>query len=340
MRGQSLGSWLSIGGVTVPGRVWLAPMTGVSDLAFRRTATNLGASYVATEMVACEQFARGCPDVVQKTAVGDGMPLMVVQLVGREPRWIAEAARPAARAGAHIIDLNFGCPAKEVTGHLSGSALMRDPELAESLVRAAVEAVDVPVTVKMRLGWDDQSRNAPDVAARVQRAGAQAVTVHGRTRNQFYGGRADWTAVREVKNAVNVPVLVNGDIVDVATAREAMRESGADGVMIGRGAIGRPWIARQIEAALAGGTADEPGPPERLRIVTEHLRESVRLGGEVHGLRRFRKHLAAYLDAAPGPSTPPERRQLRSRLCRIESVRALIDELSAVWSGDTMRLAA
>src|SRR4051794_4327522 len=167
---------LALRDVTVGGKAWIAPMTGVSDLPFRRAASRLGASYVATEMVACAEFSRGRPDVVRRAAVGEGLPLMVVQLVGREPRHVAEGARLAARAGAQIVDLNFGCPAKEVTGALSGSALMRDPELAASLMTAAVEAVDVPVTVKMRLGWDDASRNAPEIAARAEALGVQAVT--------------------------------------------------------------------------------------------------------------------------------------------------------------------
>jgi tRNA-dihydrouridine synthase B len=244
---------LKIGKVEVLGRVWIAPMTGVSDLPFRETATRLGASYVATEMVACAEFARGRPDVVRRAAVGEGLPLMVVQLVGRDPELMARGARLAAEAGAQIIDLNFGCPSKEVTaGAASGSALMREPDLAEALVAAAVGAVDVPVTVKMRLGWDDGSLNAADIATRAVKAGAQAITVHGRTRCQFYKGVADWSQVAQVKAAVGVPVLVNGDIIDAETARRALDESGADGVMIGRGVYGRPWIARSIEAALDG----------------------------------------------------------------------------------------
>src|SRR5262245_13834965 len=172
---------LDIGGVRVGGRAWIAPMTGVSDLPFRRAASRQGAAYVATEMVACAEFAKGRPDVVRRAAVGEGLPLMVVQLVGRDPHLVAEGARLAARAGAQLIDLNVGCPTKEVTGAAAGSALMREPELAARLVAAAVEAVDVPVTVKMRLGWDDASRNAPEIAARAEALGAKAVTVHGRT---------------------------------------------------------------------------------------------------------------------------------------------------------------
>src|SRR6476646_8946202 len=186
---------LAVGSVDVGGRVWIAPMTGVSDLPFRRAASRLGAAYVATEMVACGAFAHGRPDVVRRAAVGDGLPLMVIQLVGREPHWIARGAAIAEAAGAQIIDLNMGCPAKEVTGALSGSALMRDLDLAERLIGAAVEASAVPVTLKMRLGWDAHSINAPDLAVRAERLGVHAVTVHGRTRCQFYKGAADWSAI-------------------------------------------------------------------------------------------------------------------------------------------------
>jgi tRNA-dihydrouridine synthase B len=287
---------LTIGSVAVPGRVWIAPMTGVSDLPFRRAASRLGAAYVATEMVACAEFARGRPDVLRRAAVGDGLPLMVVQLIGHEPGAVAEGAR-----------------------------------------------LDVPVTVKIRLGWDDLSRNAPDFARRCVAAGARAVTVHGRTRCQFYKGTADWSAVRAVKDAVGVPVIVNGDIVDGASAREALERSGADGVMIGRGVTGKPWIAAAIEAALdrpdADGTAGPDGA-DRLAVALQHFHETLAFYGDPHGLRVFRKHLAAYIEAAPWPAAAEDRREARRVLCQTDSPAEVEAGLAALWTGRVNRLAA
>lgn len=325
---------LQIGDVRVPGRVLAAPMTGVTDLPFRRLISRLGGAYVATEMVASAELARGRPDAVRRAAVGEGLPLMVVQLVGRDPDWIARGARMAEAAGAHIVDLNMGCPAKEVTGALSGSALMRDLDLAEHLIRAAVDAVDRPVTLKMRLGWDEASQNAPELAWRAERAGVRAITVHGRTRSQFYSGVADWTAVSRVRAATGLPLIVNGDIVCAATARQALSEARADAVMIGRGVYGRPWILAALEAAVAGGAAIvEPDPEERLEIVIGHLGEALAFYGEPIGLKVFRKHLGWYVQAAPWPGDAAARREAKARLCRLETAAAVERELSALWRG-------
>jgi nifR3 family TIM-barrel protein len=323
---------LTIGDMRVPGRVLIAPMTGVTDLPFRRAASKLGAAYVATEMVACAELARGRPDVVRRAAVGDGLPLTVIQLVGRSEEWLAAGAKMAERAGAHIVDLNFGCPAKEVTGALSGSALMRDLDQAERLIAAAVNATSRPVTLKMRLGWDDASRNAPDLAARAEAAGVAAITVHGRTRQQFYKGVADWDAIAEVKAATSLPVIVNGDIGCLATARAALRRSGADGLMLGRGVYGRPWLAAQLERGLADEAAnEEPGREDRLGLVIDHYRDTLRFHGDRIGSKMFRKHLGWYVEQAPWPACARARRDAKARLCRLESPADVEAGLSELW---------
>ena len=324
---------MQIGDVRIDGRVLMAPMTGITDLPFRVLASKLGAAYVATEMVASAELARGRPDVVRRAAVGGGLPLTVIQLVGGDPAVMAEGARMAERAGADIIDLNFGCPAKEVTGAACGSALMRTPERAAAIMDAVVSAVSRPVTVKMRLGWDENSHNAADLAQRAQDLGVAAVTVHGRTRKQFYTGVADWEAVAEVKQAVTIPVIVNGDIITAEQAREALTQSGADALMLGRGVYGRPWLAAHLERALADGTQlREPDREERLAIVIEHLRGSVAFYGMPLGLKMFRKHLGWYIEQAPWPDDPLERRTAKARLCRLETPGEVEQALSELWA--------
>jgi tRNA-dihydrouridine synthase B len=326
---------LSIAGIPIASRVLLAPMSGVSDLPFRRAASRLGAAYVATEMVACETLAQGRADVVRRAARSDDIPLTVIQLVGRETHWLARGAAIAEESGADIIDINMGCPAREVTGGLSGSALMRDLDQAERLIAATVSATSRPVTLKMRLGWDCASMNAPELAARAEAAGVRAITVHGRTRQQFFKGASDWRAVAAVKAATRLPVIVNGDIVDAATAREALAQSNADAVMIGRAALGKPWIARAVASALhSGGELAEPDLDARLPIILDHFRHSLAFYGDRLGLKTFRKHLARYIEDASLAMSSASRRAAKARLCALNDPSAVERELIALWQAN------
>lgn len=275
-------------------------MSGVTDLPFREIAWRWGAGLVVTEMIASRELvlSRG-ESWARLKRVGLG-PHMV-QLAGREPRWMAEAARIAADNGADIVDINMGCPAKKVTGGYSGSALMRDPDLALSLIEETVKAVDVPVTLKMRLGWDENSINAPQIARQAQDAGVQLVTIHGRTRMQFYEGTADWDAIHRVREAITVPLIANGDVCSLGDAREILARSGADAVMIGRGAQGRPWHA----GVLAGQAG--PTHAEQLGIVEEHYRAMLDFYGHEAGLRHARKHLGWYLQRLAPQATGEEK---------------------------------
>lgn len=283
---------------------------------------------MVSEMVASEEVMRARPVARARAELGLGAARTSVQIAGREAHWMAEAARYCAGQGARIIDINLGCPAKKVTNGLSGSALMRDPDHALRLIEAVATAVDVPVTVKMRLGWDATLMNAPEIAARAERAGVRMVVVHGRTRCQFYEGHADWAAIRRVKDAVSIPVVANGDIGSPDDARRALSLSRADGVMVGRAARGRPWLLGQIAAVLAGRRpAPAPTGAALADLVTEQYEGMLALHGRDIGVRVARKHVGWYLDQLPGMAAA------RARLMAMSDPRLILSELRAALEG-------
>lgn len=283
--------------------VLLAPMAGITDRPFRDLVASFGAGLVVSEMVASHDMLNARPGSREKAELGLGHIGTAVQLAGREALPMAEAARMVEGQGAQIIDINMGCPAKKVTQGYSGSALMRTPDHALTLIEAVVKAVKIPVTLKTRLGWDDGLLNAPEIARRAEAAGISMITIHGRTRCQFYKGRANWEAIATVKQAVSIPVIANGDIISGATARQALKASGADGVMIGRGAQGKPWLLAQVANILYGTSAPVvPTGPAFADMVREHYAEMIHFYGKALGLRVARKHLGWFMDTCATPA--------------------------------------
>ena len=322
-------------------RVWLAPMSGSTDAAFRRQAVRYGAPTVVSEMVAGEALAAARPDVVRKTCRHEGRGLWVVQLAGRRPEDMQRGAEILVDAGVDVIDINMGCPSRQVTGGNSGSALMREPELADRIIAATLEgAKDTPVTLKMRLGWDHDLLNAPEIASKAVARGIELVTVHGRTRCQFYKGTADWDAIRNTVDAIDVPVIANGDIGSREDASAAQAASGAYGVMIGRAAMGQPWLIGEIAALLDGTSFTPPSLMAQCEGLCEQIEDSLSLYGAKLGIRMVRKHVAAHIDKVDLPLADLERRALRAELCQIESGDQLISALERVYTSQDIRVAA